>query len=195
GVRDGGVDDRRAAGFAGGGHTLGGQRGDGDDRIVPVGNDLGADLGESGGVVLAVEHLVFDGRACGGFGVQFRLDGGADLVQAGVVHLLDDGDPVSGLPGRGRLGSGGGNVGSPRGAAGGEGGHQRGGRQNGKQFFHKAAPFLCRENRGAAVGQGPGPVSSAGPALALSAGSFSWSYPPGRPWAGKGRRPPHRRMC
>ena len=81
GVRDGGVDDRGLGGLAGSGHALGGQRGDGNDGIVAIGDDLGADLVQRGGVVLAIEILVLNGDALlGGLGVQLGLDGGADLI-------------------------------------------------------------------------------------------------------------------
>ena len=91
------IDDRGLGGLAGGGHALGGQRGDGNDGIVAIGDDLGADLVQRGGVVLAIEILVLNGDALlGGFGVQLGFDGGADLIQAGVVQLLDDGNLVGG---------------------------------------------------------------------------------------------------
>src|SRR5699024_10078603 len=145
GVRDGGVDDRRAGGLAGGGHALGGQRRDGDNGVIPVRDDLGADLVEGGGVVLAVEVLVLDAHAeFGGFGVELRLDGSADLVEAGVVHLLDDGDLVAG---GGRLsGSGvgrrvGRDVDVYGSAAGRKAGEHGDGGQQGDELFHKVSPL------------------------------------------------------
>ena len=151
GSEDGGVDHRRLGGFAGRGHALGGQCGDGNDCIVAVRNHLGTDLVQGGGIVLAVEVLVLDGDALlGSLGVQFRLDGRADLVQTGVVHLLDNGDLVAvaggGLRGGGaggrRLRSGGGSGGGiGGGATGGQAGHHGGGGQNSNKLFHGVSPF------------------------------------------------------
>ena len=152
GVRDGGVDDRGLGGFAGGGHALGGQRGDGDDGIVAVGNDLGADLVQRGGVVLAVEILVLDGDALlGGLGIKLGLNSGADLVQAGVVQLLHHGNLVSGGVGGGIRSGGGssrafgsGRSGGSGSTAGGQRSEHGGGGQYSNELFHGNYSLFCK---------------------------------------------------
>ena len=92
GVGDGGVDDGHIGAVSGGDHALGGQGGDGDDGVIVIAHDLRADLAQDGGVILTVEILVLDGDALfGSQRVQLGFHGGADLVQGGVVQLLDDG--------------------------------------------------------------------------------------------------------
>ena len=155
GVGDGRVDDRGLGGLGGGGHALGGQRRDGNDGVIAVGDDLCADLVQRCGVVLAVEVLVLDRDALlGGLGVQLFLNSHADLVEAGVVELLDNGDlvAVSGGGVRGALGSGrgglGGRCGSVGGiggvAAGGQAGHHGGGGQNSNKLFHGKFSLICK---------------------------------------------------
>ena len=153
-VGDGRVDDGRLGGLAGGGHALGGQRRNGNDRVVPVGDDLCADLVQRRGVVLAVEVLVLDCDALlSGFGVQLFFNGNADLVKAGMVKLLYHGDLVAlggGIRrafcgGGGRLGSGRGNGGSiGSGTAGGQRGHHSGSGQNSNKLFHGTISLICK---------------------------------------------------
>ena len=142
GVGDGRVDDRGLGGLGGGGHALGGQRRDGNDGVIAVGDDL-------------CEVLVLDRDALlGGLGVQLFLNSHADLVEAGVVELLDNGDlvAVSGGGVRGALGSGrgglGGRCGSVSGiggvAAGGQAGHHGGGGQNSNKLFHGKFSLICK---------------------------------------------------
>ena len=155
GVGDGRVDDRGLGGLGGGGHALGGQRRDGNDGVIAVGDDLCADLVQRCGVVLAVEVLVLDRDALlGGLSAQLFLNSHADLVEAGVVELLDNGDlvAVSGGGVRGALGSGrgglGGRCGSVGGigseAAGGQAGHHGGGGQNSNILFHGKFSLICK---------------------------------------------------
>ena len=156
GVADSRIDDRGLGGLGGGGHALGGQRRDGNDGVIAVGDDLCADLVQRCGVVLAVEVLVLDRDALlGGLGVQLFFNSHADLVEAGVVELLDNGDliAVSGGSGvRGALGSGRGSLGGRYGsvggiggeAAGGQAGHHSGGGQNSNKLFHGKFSLLCK---------------------------------------------------
>ena len=155
GVRDGGVDDRGLGALSSGGHALGSQRCNGDDGVVAVRDDLGADLVQRRGVVLAVEVLVLNGDALlGGLGVQLGLDGGADLVQAGVVELLHHGDLVAlgvgsgfsggALGGDGGVGGNGGGGGISGGTTGGQAGHHSGSGQNSNELFHGKLSFICK---------------------------------------------------
>ena len=89
-VADGGVHNRNLIFGAGIGHTLSCQGGNGHHRIIAIGNHLGADLVQRGSVVLAVKIFILNGNALfGGFGVQLCFHSGADLIQAGVIQLLD----------------------------------------------------------------------------------------------------------
>ena len=94
-VGDCGVDHRGLGLLGGEGGDLGGGGGDGDDGIHTVGNGLIAQLLENGLVALTGGDLVFDLHILiGGDLIQLRSDGVGDLVQRGVVQLLDDGDLV-----------------------------------------------------------------------------------------------------
>ena len=130
-IGDGGVDDGNIGILGGGDHVLCGHGGNGQDHIHTLVNHLGADLGQGAGVVLTV--VVADGDAHMVFfcqGAKLGFHGGADLIQGGVIQLLDNGyGEVLFIAGGGgfRLGS----------AAAGEdrGGHQNG-QQGSKQLFH-----------------------------------------------------------
>ena len=104
-VGDCGVDHRGLGLLGGEGGDLGGGGGDGDDGIHAVGNGLVAQLLENGLVALTGGDLVFDLHILiGGDLIQLRGDGVGNLVQRGVVQLLDDGDLVGlgiGFGGRG----------------------------------------------------------------------------------------------
>ena len=93
GVGDGGIDHRDAGAVGGGSHALCGQGSDGDDGVKAGADDLGADLVQHRGVILAVEdlagHLQILLFRPGG---ELGLDSFTDLVQRSVVHLLNDGD-------------------------------------------------------------------------------------------------------
>ena len=153
-VADSGVHNRNLIFGAGIGHTLSCQGGNGHHRIISIGNHLGADLVQRGSVVLAVKIFVLNGNALfGGFGVQLCFHSGADLIQAGVVQLLDHRNFVRlggiicgssfaaggcsgiGAGGSGRSGGGGGTTG-------GEGGEHSGGGQNSNKLFHGKSSFL-----------------------------------------------------
>ena len=88
------------------------------------------------------QNLLFLGLALlGGLGVQLFLNSHADLVEAGVVELLDNGDLVFlalGLGSRG--GSSCGGSGGSSGGGGGAAGGQRGG-QNGERSDHRQKLF------------------------------------------------------
>ena len=98
GIGDGGVNDGNVGALSGGDHALGGGGGDGDDHIHAVGNQLGADLVQGSGIVVAVVFFNVDG-VIGGQSQLFQLglDGFPDLIQGGVVQLLDDGNVEFGL--------------------------------------------------------------------------------------------------
>ena len=119
GIGAGGVDDGDVVAVGGGDHALGGQGGDGDDGVKIVGDHLGADLIQDSGVVLAVEDLELDGS-----GGELCFDGSTDLVERGVIQLLDDGDPGDAVIGGG--------------AAGGEDGQgHHGGENDAHKLFHR----------------------------------------------------------
>ena len=106
------------------------QGGDGDHGVIALAGHLGADLVEQALVILAVELRIVDGDAqLRRLGVQLGFHRLADLVQGGVVQLLNDGDLIPGHPLSGGLGGvgGRGSGGTGAGAAGGEGQGQRGG--------------------------------------------------------------------
>ena len=153
GVGDRRIDDRGLGGLAGGGHALGGQRSNGDDRIIPIRDDLRADLVQRCGVILAVEVLVLDCNALlGSLGVQLGLNRHADLIEAGMIQLLHNGNLValgSGIGcafcgGGSCLGSGGRSGGIGSGAAGSQRGHHSGGGQNSNKLFHDKFSFICK---------------------------------------------------
>ena len=130
GVADGGVDDGGAQVLGGIDHALRRQGGDGDHGVIALAGHLGADLVEQALVILAVELRIVDGDAqLRRLGVQLGFHRLADLVQGGVVQLLNDGDLIPGHPLSGGLGGvgGRGSGGTGAGAAGGEGQGQRGG--------------------------------------------------------------------
>ena len=106
GVGDGGVDNGSLGLFGGNGGGDGGIGGDGDDHIDLIGHDLGADLVQHGGIVLAVVDFDLDLDALlGGEPFQLGLDAGADLIQGGMLQLLDDGDLENAVVGLGAAGS------------------------------------------------------------------------------------------
>ena len=134
GIGDGGVDHGDARVFRGGGHGGGGQGGDGKNGVNLIGNHLGGDLVQHGGVVLTVVILVVYGNALfGSHFVQLGFHGQPDFIQGGVVQLLDDGH-VEDLTGFGFGGGGFGRNGfrSGRSGSGGRSGG-RGGTAGGKQ--------------------------------------------------------------
>ena len=81
-IGDGGVDHRNLIVLGGRSHGGGSQSGNGNDGIVAVGDHLGADLVQNGGIVLAVEILIGNGNAlfCS-LGLQLGLNGHPDLIQ------------------------------------------------------------------------------------------------------------------
>ena len=120
GIGDSGVDDGCIGALGGGDHGLSGQSCDGDDHVNLVTHDLCGDLAQHGGVVLSI--VFGNGQLnSGGIGLGLHLggNGGADLVQRGVIQLLHDGD---GVAGGGCLGLGGLGFRGSRGGGGGSGG-------------------------------------------------------------------------
>ena len=133
GVADGAVYHRSLGGLRRGRHLLGGGGADGDDDVIAVGDNLGADLGQGGGVVVAVKILIVDGHAQFRLpGVQLGDDGVPDLIHGCVVQLPHDGhfiDIVSWGSGAGTAGSS--TAGTGAAGAGGQGqGHGQGERRS-----------------------------------------------------------------
>ena len=133
GVGDGGVDDRRLGLLGGEGGDLRGGGSDGNDGVHAVGDGLIAQLLEDGLIALAGGDLILDGHAVvGGNLIQLGGDGVRDLVERGVVELLDDRNTEA--AGRTavcpavRLGV--------LCAAGGEGQRHRAGKNEGQKLFH-----------------------------------------------------------
>ena len=124
-----------------GGH-LGGGGGDGDNGVHTVGNGLVGQLAQDSPIPLAGGHLILDRDAV--FlrdGVQPGGNRVGDLVQGGVVHLLDHGHLIGFTGGRGVGAAARRGVGGAGGAAGtgreGQGQRGRGGeRQDSIQLFH-----------------------------------------------------------
>ena len=135
GVGDGGVDDRRLGLLGGEGGDLRGGGSDGNDGVHAVGDGLIAQLLEDGLIALAGGDLILDGHTViGGNLIQLGGDGVRDLVEGGVVELLDH----SHLIGLGLLCAVVRLVGR-RGvlcAAGGEGQRHRAGKNEGQKLFH-----------------------------------------------------------
>ena len=90
GVRYCGVHHRGLGVLGTQGHHLSGGAGDGNDGVHPVYNSLVSQLLEHGLVVLSGIHLIFNGYILFlGNGVQLSGDCFGDLIQRGMVHLLD----------------------------------------------------------------------------------------------------------
>ena len=137
-IADGAVHHRGLGGLRRGYHLLGGGGADGDDDVIAVGDDLGADLGQGGGVVVAVKVLVVDGHVQLRLpGVQLGDDGVPDLIHGCVVQLPHDGYLIDAV-GRGG-GAGAGTVGSSAAGAAGAGGQGQGqgqGERRGQKLLH-----------------------------------------------------------
>ena len=136
-IGDGGEDHRGLALLSGDGGHLGGGGGDGDNGVHTVGNGLVGQLAQDSLIALAGGHLILDRDAV--FlrdGVQPGGNRVGDLVQGGVIHLLDHGHLI------GFTGGGSGSAGLhrlPLRTAGREGQGQRGRggeRQDSIQLFH-----------------------------------------------------------
>ena len=130
-VGDGGIDHGSFGVLGGEGGDLRGGGRNGNDGVHTVGNGLIGKLLERTRIALTGGHTVFDGHTVRGSEfVKLGGDGVCDLVERGVVELLDDGDLV-GLAVR--------LFGRPivLRAAGGEGQRHRTGKNEGKKLFHR----------------------------------------------------------
>ncbi len=146
GVGNGGIDNGGLGLLCGEGGDLGGGGGDGDDGVHAVGDGLVGKLLQGALVVLAGGNVIFNGDAViSGDLVQLGGRGVGDLVQGGVVQLLDDGHLVGLGFGVGGFGGAlvirgiGGSFGLA--AAGGQGQRHGTGKGQGQEFLHYVALF------------------------------------------------------
>ena len=154
GVGDGRVDDRGLGGLGGGGHALGGQRRDGNDGVIAVGDDLCADLVQRCGVVLPLKSLYsivmpFSALGASSFSIATRISSRlawsscwtwrpCSCQRRRCPRCSRAADAV--VLG-GRCGGVGG-IGSE--AAGGQAGHHGGGGQNSNKLFHGKFSLICK---------------------------------------------------
>ena len=149
GVGDGGEHHRSFRLLGGQGGDLGGGGGDGDDHVHTVGDGLVGQLLHHALVALAGAGLILDGDAVlGGDLAQPLLYGLGDLVQGGVILLLDDGDLVGlaagrlgGVVGRAHDHSGAVGAGNDAAVAGAQGEGQGRGRGDGEELLDDVALF------------------------------------------------------